>query len=137
MSEPATAPTPDSQQLLAREKRWLVDQGDHIGGLAGDKKEWKSQINGLAEAASNETEPRVLLNLLRYQQARNDGAWSGVADPLFDDMVECVRKAGDDAELAVLLIRHLLLYSSRSYTYNSWLKKSGNGNGHGSQEVRP
>jgi hypothetical protein len=105
------------QQRLAAKKRWLVDEGNNIGRLAGDKKEWKSQINLLAEAAAGESEPRVLLNLLRYQQARNKEAWQGVANPLFEGMTACITEAGDDDTLAILLIRHLFLYSNRAYTF--------------------
>lgn len=110
-------------QRLAGHKRWLVDTGNEIGRLAGDQKEWKSQIGLLAEAAARETEPRVLLNLLRYQQARNKG-WHEAADPLFEAMKQCIGDAGDDDLFAVLLIRHLFLYASRAYIYRRFLAEA-------------
>lgn len=125
MPEDSTTPAADHQKRLAAKKRWLVTQGNRIGELAGDKSEWKSQINLLAEAAAGETEPLVLLNLLRYQQARVSKAWTGVADPLFDDMSACITEAGEDAALSILLIRHLFLFATRAYTYERHRRNGG------------
>lgn len=135
-AEPQTAdsPTPEKQQLgppLEKHKLWLVTEGNRIGQLASVYSEWKSQIRVLQEAAQEETEPRVLLNLLRYQAARNEKKWwtkRDVVSPLFDLMKECITRAGDDGLFAVELIQHLLLYTVRAYTYENSSLSSNNGN---------
>ena len=109
------------QQAVSEEKAWLVKQGDDIGELAKGNKEWAGQVRVVWEAARTENEPAVLLNLLRYQRARNKN-WVDPKDlftPLKDAMEECVTKAKSDTETALDLIRHLLVYTIRAYTYHS------------------
>lgn len=98
-------------------KGWLVETGDRIGRLAKDQSDWKSQIRGILEAARTETHPAVLENLVQYQAARNKN-WRNpdVASPLLKAMHECQKKAGDDLDLTMDLIRHLLLYTLRAHT---------------------
>lgn len=124
MSETTT--TKDAATVLAEQKAWLVRRGDEVGELAKEKGDWKSQIQGMAEAARRETEPLVLLNLLRYQATRNKNWKQGtdVFAPLEADMKTCIETAGEDAELAVTLIQHLLAYTYRAYTYHYERNKS-------------
>ena len=116
------------ERAVASHKEWLVTEGDRIGELAKDNRDWKHQVRTIWEAARLENEPPVVLNLLRYQAARNSGNWRKPAD-VFKDLSEaiekCRTKAADDAELAMELIRHLLAYTYRSFTFHS--AKNGNG----------
>jgi|GEM_PF-7009481 hypothetical protein len=116
----------DPKKVLAEQKAWLVQRGDAIGELAREKGDWKNQIQGMAEAARRETEPLVLLNLLRYQATRNKNWKQGtdVFSPLEADMKACIEKANQDPELAVLLIQHLLAYTYRAYTYHYEMHKA-------------
>lgn len=114
------------EERLAEEKAWLVGRGNEVGGLAGGISDWKNQIGVLQAAAAKETEPLVMLNLLRYQAARRKPSWEATFQTLYDAMEACRARSGDDAALAMLLIRHLLLYSSRAYTYeNKWERNGG------------
>lgn len=114
------------EERLAEEKAWLVGRGNAVGGLAGDISDWKNQIGVLQAAAAKETEPLVMLNLLRYQAARRKPSWQATFQTLYDAMEACRARSGDDTVLAMLLIRHLLLYSSRAYTYeNKWERNGG------------
>ena len=61
-------------------KKWLVQEGDRIGELAKSNRDWKHQVRTIWEAARLENEPLVVLNLLRYQAARNPGNWRQPAD---------------------------------------------------------
>lgn len=102
------------------EKRWLVTEGDRIGGLARANKDWKHQLRTIWEAARLETEPLVVLNLLRYQAARNQGNWHtpvDVYEHLRAAIEGCRERAPDDSELAMELIRHLLAYTYRAFTF--------------------
>lgn len=113
----------ERRELVARQKKWLVERGDTIGKLARGNREWGSQARSIWEAARHESEPLVLLNLLRYQAARNKN-WTrpeNVVEPLGAAIEECrtvAAKAGDEG-LAVELIRHLLVYTIRAYTFFS------------------
>lgn len=107
---------------IAIHKEWLVTQGDEIGELAKDNRDWKHQVRTIWEAARLENEPLVVLNLLRYQAARNSGNWRKPADvftALSEAIEKCRMKAAKDAELAMELIRHLLAYTYRSFTFHS------------------
>ncbi len=108
-----------AQRVVDQQKRWLVTQGDEIGRQASHNKDWKSQIRTIWEAARTETEPQVLLNLLRYQAARNANWYSpqDVFQPLQKAIGKCVEETADPA-VAMTLIRHLLAYTYRSYTYH-------------------
>jgi hypothetical protein len=110
------------RKLVARHKRWLVTQGNEIGGQAGGNPEWSSQARGIWEAARHETEPLVILNLLRYQAARNERTWSGVAVPLGKAIERCREEAKDSGgdALAMELIRHLLVYTIRAHKFQAW-----------------
>ncbi len=113
------------QEQVNPHKKWLVQRGDELGKLAKDNKDWKGQIRGIAEAARHENEPSALLNLVRYQAARNRN-WhdpQDVARPLVEAMKECVDKAEERPEPAMALIRHLLAYTYRSFTFHE--KKNG------------
>jgi hypothetical protein len=106
------------QEILAQQKEWLVTEGNTLGKLAKDRKDWASQARVIWEAARKETEPLVLINLLRYQSARNSNIWEGVSVPLEKAIKQCMeRSASDGKEVALELIRHLLVYTIRSYTY--------------------
>jgi hypothetical protein len=105
------------QEILAQQKEWLVTEGDKLGTLAKDQKDWGSQARVIWEAARQETEPLVLLNLLRYQSVRNK-SWEGVSGPLERALKECIERAKTHGkDVALELIRHLLVYTIRSYTY--------------------
>jgi hypothetical protein len=123
------APTGRSAALAAHKRR-LVEAGDEI---AKSKKEWASQARGIWEAALAESEPKVLLNLLRYQYARNQKNWGkGVFERLEKEFETCIADAKDDAELALDLVRHLMVYTIRAYTYASKAqeeKKAGGAGG--------
>jgi hypothetical protein len=109
------------EQFLAAHKKWLVERGDKIGQLAGGKRDWASQARGIWEAARTETEPLVLLNLLRYQSTRNRN-WDDVAPVMEQDIKECQTKAqavGMGNQGAMELIRLLLVYTIRAYVYES------------------
>lgn len=117
-----------AQKVVDEQKRWLVEQGDEIGRQAKDNGDWKSQIRTIWEAARTETEPQVLLNLLRYQVARNDN-WRSPQDvfqPLRKAIDKCVEETAGDPAVAMTLIRHLLAYTYRSYTYyeKGWKEES-------------
>ncbi len=122
-ANPQQAGDRDRRERVAREKKWLVESGDEIGKLARANQEWGSQARAIWEAARHETEPLVLLNLVRYQAARNKN-WrepERLLEPLSKAMERCrtvAAGAGDDG-LAVELIRHLLVYTIRAYTFNS------------------
>ena len=116
------------ERRLEPHKGWLVSTGDEIGKAGGQNKDWKSQGRIMLEAARHETEPLVLLNLLRYQATRNKN-WLSPANLLERTeraMEECRTRSKGDDELAMELIRHLLLYSLRSYTFHA-KGKGGNG----------
>jgi len=123
---------------LAKNKLWLVTNGDEIGKAAKGTKEWLSQARGIWDAARTETEPTVILNLLRYQFVRNKKNW---APPVFDSLEtrfkECIEKAGGDGALALDLMRHLMVYTIRSFVF--WNKKdepaSGAGEPNGAAEA--
>jgi len=110
-------------EILARHKAWLVGQGDALGRTARNNREWASQARVLLEAARSETEPAVLLNLLRYQRARNPN-WvtpANVFAPLEQAMNECVERAAQAPGVALELMRYLLVYTLRAYTYQAKL----------------
>lgn len=116
------------ERRLEPHKGWLVTTGDEIGSAGGGNKDWKSQGRIMLEAARHETEPLVLLNLLRYQATRNKN-WTSPANLLEKTeqaIEECCKRSKQDGELAMELIRHLLLYSLRAYTFHS---KGTGGNG--------
>ncbi len=117
----------ERREALSRQKHWLVTTGDTIGGLAGSSEDWASQGRILWEAARSETEPSVLPNLLRYQYARSKDkdkkkekkTWPEVVfTQLSAAFKECIERAEGDDVLALDLIRHLLVYTLRSYIYN-------------------
>jgi hypothetical protein len=110
-------------ERLAEEKVWLVKKGNEVGKLARDVNDWKNQIGVLQAAAAKETEPLVMSNLLRYQAARNDKSWKAAYPALAPAIEECSTRASKDPALAMLLIRHLLLYSSRAYIFERWQEK--------------
>jgi hypothetical protein len=115
----------DRPRLLAQNKAWLVEQGDNCGQIARENREWSNQARVLWEAARLETEPLVLLNLLRYQSARNSN-WKEPRDvftPLNQAVKECIHRAGKDSALALDLIRHLLVYTIRAHTYHEKLAR--------------
>lgn len=121
-SNPQQAGERERRELVARQKKWLVEEGDGIGKLARGNPEWSSQARGIWEAARHESEPLVILNLLRYQAARNERSWSGVVVPLGKAIERCrdtAREAGEEG-LAMELIRHLLVYTIRSHKFHSW-----------------
>jgi hypothetical protein len=126
--EPNTANAAGARErraALCREKRWLVETGDTIGKLAGASEDWASQGRVLWEAARNETEPSVLPNLLRYQYARNRKTWpEPVFQGLSDAIKTCIDRAKEDDALALELIRHLLVYTLRAYTFHAKGAKS-------------
>jgi hypothetical protein len=106
------------QEILAQQKEWLVTEGDRLGTLAKDRGDWGSQARVIWEAARQETEPLALLNLLRYQSARNNKSWEGVSGPLERALKECIERSRNHGkDVALELIRHLLVYTIRSYTY--------------------
>jgi len=115
-------------ERLQPHKRWLVEQGDALGGQARNHGKWKSQIRTLLEAARHETEPRVLLNLLGYQATR-EKKWkdNDLEKSLRVKLAECDDRAAGDAELAMEMIRHLLLYFVRAYTYEADRAEAGKG----------
>lgn len=122
-ANPTTAQTRKSE--LDKNKEWLVKEGNELGKIARENREWGGQARGLWEAARHETEPAVLLNLLAYQRARNKN-WVEPRDvftPLNAAMGSCIAKAGGDRELALDLIRHLLVYTVRSHVYHRELAK--------------
>lgn len=131
MSESTAAGGASEAGLAARlqpHKRWLVEQGDALGGQAREHGKWKSQIRTLLEAARHETEPRVLLNLLGYQATR-EKKWqdNDLEKSLCAKLAECDDRADGDPELAMEMIRHLLLYFVRAYTYEADRAESGKG----------
>lgn len=111
------------QEFVAKHKRWLVERGNEIGKRAKANKDWASQARSIWEAARTESEPLVLLNLLRYQSARNKN-WrepEDVFSPLQETIQQCIQKAKDEKEDeggALDLIRHLLVYTIRSHTFH-------------------
>lgn len=117
------------EEQVAPHKKWLVERGDKIGKLAGGNAEWASQARGLLEAARAESEPLVLLNLLRYQSARNKN-WRDPEDvftPLLQDFESCITKgqgAENPEELVLELIRHLLVYTIRAHAFHRRAKKA-------------
>lgn len=126
-TSPSTKETPASTSV-EQHKKWLVTTGDEIGKGGGKNSGWTSQGRIILEAARHETEPLVVLSLLRYQKARNAKPW---ADPydifqrLETALKECATKGGADNMLTMELMRHLLLYTLRAYTFHS--KSDSNG----------
>lgn len=114
----ATAHPPLTTRLEPH-KRWLVQAGDELGKKAREHQHWKSQIRTLLEAARHETEPLVILNLLGYQATR-EKKWkkNDLERALRTELAHCADRSGDDSELAMEMIRHLLLYFMRAYTYH-------------------
>lgn len=140
MTTEAVRATRERSTALAQHKQWLVTSGDEIGKAAKGTKEWVSQARGIWEAARTETEPKVLLNLLRYQYARNQKNWARpVFDSLQQELERCIEKAAGDDLLALDLMRHLMVYTIRSFTYHNKTDKAANGAGeaNGAAEVRP
>lgn len=125
-TSPTTKETPASTSV-EQHKKWLVTTGDAIGKAGGGNSRWTSQGRILLEAARHETEPLVVLNLLRYQTTRNNN-WKkpfDISGKLQGAFEECGKKADGEAALTMELIRHLLLYTLRAYTFHS--KSDGNG----------
>jgi hypothetical protein len=121
--------SPEQQEKLNGQKKWLVERADLIGEAAAKEKDWKNQIRILIEACREETEPEVILHLLRYQAARVkktwkipvaqvEGARNTVAEVLEDDLRNCQELAADNV-LAIALMQHLCCYAYRSYTHFS------------------
>jgi hypothetical protein len=113
----------ERQKKVNENKAWLVKQGDAIGEKAKANKDWKGQLRNLWDVARAETEPEVVLNFLRYQKGkkRDKNNWThpeNVFDPLMRDLKECIRLAGEDRELTLELMRHLLGYTYRSFTFH-------------------
>ncbi len=114
-----------ARKLVGQKKQWLVSRGDEIGKLARGNSDWKNQIRALLEAARTEDEPLVVLNFLRYQAARNEN-WlepQNVFEPLSGALEQCRADAAQEPGPAMALIRHLLAYTYRSYTFHSTEKK--------------
>jgi hypothetical protein len=118
MSNPTDLKT--TRDLVNASKLWLVTEGDRIGRLARRNREWKNQVRTIWEAARTENEPAVLLNLLRYQAARNDNWYKpeNAFEPLHAAIEKCVTEAAADSARGMALIRHLLAYTYRSYTFH-------------------
>lgn len=117
---------------IAQHKKWLVGEGNEIGEKAKDNKEWKSQIRGIWDAARTETEPQVLLNFLRYQGVRGKN-WrepENVLEPMEAAMKKCIEKAEEQPESAMELIRHLLAYTYRAFTFHSHKSQRENNHDH-------
>jgi hypothetical protein len=113
-------------QALARAKEWLVHEGEEIGRKAAKNRDWRGQGRVLWEAARTETEPAVLLNLLRYQAARNPN-WvteEDVLAPTEAALTRAIREAGADKDLAMELIQHLLVYTLRAHRHEEWRRKA-------------
>ena len=117
-----TDPAAARQESLARAKEWLVQEGDAIGRSAARNRDWHGQGRVLWEAAREETEPTVLLNLLHYQAARNPN-WENVLEPTAAAFRRAIGDAGGDKELAMELIRHLLVYTLRAHTHADWVRR--------------
>ena len=115
---------PANAERLNQHKRWLVERGDQIGEKAAEGRDWASQGRLLLEAARSETDLHVLLNLLRYQYARNHSPWEPCFGALMEALKHCEERAsgpGDapaDPALAMDLARHLLLYVIRSHRFH-------------------
>ncbi len=115
----------DQLRVLNESKAELVRKGEEIGKRAFEIKSegWTHQVRRLLGVASEENEPLVLLNLLRYQSVRNEKSWgkdrSKVAEPMEAAMKWCKTEAGSDSALAMVLIQHLLCYAYRSHTFES------------------
>lgn len=122
----ASAAARGREAWIASQKGWLVRQGNKIGEQAGARKDWASQGRGLWEACRHETEPEVILNLLRYQACRVD-SWEGVSGLLEADIHECCRlaQAAGATGDAMELIRLLLLYALRAHKYQASLGSPG------------
>lgn len=118
------------EERVAEHKKLLVDAGDEIGLKAAANEGWKSQVRILLDAAREETEPAVVRNLARYQSVRNKKSWSS-GHEILPDLETALQQidsaAGTDTELAMEMIRHLLLYAMRSHTYHA--KISGKAEG--------
>ncbi len=98
--------------------------------MAKGNREWKHQVRTVLEAARLENEPLVVLNLLRYQAARNPGNWrdpEDVYEALTTALDGCREKAASDAALAMALIRHLLAYTYRAFTFHEAELRRGDG----------
>jgi len=109
-------------ERLAEHKKLLVGAGDEIGEKAAANDGWKSQVRLLLDASREETEPAVVRNLARYQSVRNKKSWRTGHEILPDlerALDEIESAAGADPELAMEMVRHLLLYAMRSYTYHA------------------
>jgi hypothetical protein len=106
---------------VSAHKGTLVALGNDLGRKAAGNEGWKSQIRIILEAAREETEPAVLRNLIRYQSVRN-ASWSQkhkILPDLDSALDRVTAEAGDDRELTMELIRHLLVYTLRAYTYEA------------------
>ena len=67
----------------------------------------------------------MLLNLLRYQAARNTN-WvtqKNVLEPTEAALERAIRDAAGDKELAMELIRHLLVYTLRAHRHEEWRRR--------------
>lgn len=110
---------PDPQRrTVDDEKAWLVQEGNRIGEAAARASDWASQGRLLLEAARAETHLAVLLNLLRYQGARNPRAWGDSLLLLTAALQKCQERAQGDEARAMVLARHLLLYTVRAHKYH-------------------
>lgn len=108
------------QKKINENKAWLVERGDDIGEKAKANKDWKSQLRNLWEVARSENEPQVVLNYLRYQKSRKSN-WTQPVNVFLElerNLKECKDRSGDDRELELELMRHLLGYTYRSFTFH-------------------
>lgn len=109
-------------------KAWLVELGEALGGLAARNDDWRGQGRVLWEASRSETEPSVLLNLLKYQAARNKN-WRGPNDllsPTVAALERAIQDAGGDKSLAIELIQLFLVYALRAHRYQEHLRHTEN-----------
>ncbi len=115
--------TPTQLTTFNAKKQELVRRGEEIGRKARGFTGWSHQVRRLLGVASGETEPLVMLNLLRYQSVRNKDSWgkerAELAEPLEADMQWCCAEANGNEALAMVLIQHLLCYAYRQYTFET------------------
>ena len=143
----ATRPEPTFVDL---HKGRLVEKAERLGQLAAQRHDWNHQIRRVMDLARVEAEPLVVINFVRYQASHQQsrGAWTAVAKPLVDTMNDCLERAKsasnasgeklgeeDVAARAMDLIRHLLLYTMRAYTWHH--RESQPVPGHGGRDSRP